>query len=208
MRRLLGLALIVVAGAAACKTVREELPTQIEDLEEVAGGPLIPAAPTPTPTPDPAQMEPLPAPPGSGGGGGGGGDTSGSCGSPTPPQITRVNVKVHSQRPARTTLDATPIVGPNVDYCRAIGYTDGRSFCSVRPAGHPERAACEAMVVGRSDTGRPGPTWSADGRPCGNPGGGAYCVNHPDNQYFVLAYGSGSFRACVAGGACGKTDLP
>ncbi len=210
MRKLLGLALIVAAAAGACKTIREELPTQPEsDPEAVANGPLIPAAPTATPTPDPAQTEPLPAPPGSGGGGGGNGDTSGSCGSPAPPQITRVNVKIHTRRPGRTILDATPIVGPDVGYCRQIGYTDGRSLCPVRPAGHPERAACEAERVGTaSDTGRTGPTWSADGRPCGSGSSGAHCLNHPDNQYLVFAYGSGTFRACVAGGACGKTVLP
>jgi hypothetical protein len=207
MRKLLGLALIVAAGAGACKTVREELPTQPEDPETVANGSLIPAAPTATPTPDPARVEPLPAPPGSGGGGGGGGDTSASCGLPAPPQITRVNVRIHIRRPARTILDATPIVGPDVDYCRQIGYTDGRSLCPVRPPGHPERAACEAATVGLSDTGRTGPTWSADGRPCGSQTSGAHCENHPDNQYFVFAYGSGTFRACVAGGACGKIEL-
>jgi hypothetical protein len=208
MRRLLGLALIVAASAGACKTIREELPTDSSDLEEVTGASLIPAAPTATPTPDPAQAEPLPAPPGSGGGGGSGGETSGSCGLPAPPQITRVNVKIHTRRPGRTILDATPIVGPDVDYCRAIGYTDGRSLCPVRPAGHPERAACEAARVGTAaDTGRIGPTWSADGRPCGDESGGASCINHPDNQFLVFANGTGTFRACVAGGACGKIEL-
>jgi hypothetical protein len=206
MRRLLGLALIVAAGAGACKTIREELPTQPENPETVANGPLIPAAPTATPTPDPAQTEPLPAPPGSGGGDN---DSNAPCGDPAPPGITRMNVKIHARQAARAILDATPIIGPDVDYCRQIGFTDGRSLCPVRPAGHPERAACEAETVGAaSDTGRPGPTWSADGHPCGSRPSGAHCENHPDNQYLVYAYGSGTFRACAANGACGKKELP
>jgi hypothetical protein len=208
MRRLLGLALIVAAGAGACKTVREELPTQPEssDPEAVASASLIPAAPNPSPTPDPALEEPPPDPPGSGDSDA---DSNAPCGDPPPPQITRVNVKIHARQSARSILDATPLVGPDVDYCREIGYTDGRSICSVRPAGHPERAACEADRVGTaSDTGRSGPTWTADGRPCGSRPSGAHCENHPDNQYLVYAYGSGTFRACVANGACGKIDLP
>jgi hypothetical protein len=168
MRRLLGLALTVVVAAAACKTIREELPTQpgpSDPDDPLAGGPMIPAAPTPTPTPAPEEQSPLPAPPGSGGdGGGGGAGGSASCGDPVPPAISRVNVKVHSRQSSRDILDATPLVGPNATYCRQIGYTDGRSFCAVRPPGHPEREACEAQRVGSAaDTGRLGPTWSANG---------------------------------------------
>jgi hypothetical protein len=208
MRVLLGLALIVAAGAGACKTIHEELPTQPEssDPEAVADGPLIPAAPTASPTPDPPVVEPPPEPPAPGGGDN---DSNAPCGDPAPPEITRMNVKIHARQPARSILDATPLVGPDVSYCREIGYTDGRSICPVRPAGHPERAACEAERVGTaSDTGRTGPTWSADGRPCGSQASGPYCVNHPDNQYLVYAYGSGTFRACAANGACGKKELP
>lgn len=29
------------------------------------------------------------------------------------------------------------------DYCRKIGYTDGRTECAVAPDGHPQRRACE-----------------------------------------------------------------
>ena len=94
-------------------------------------------------------------------------------------------------------------------YCRAIGFTDGRAFCPVRPEGHPERLACEAAVVGRaSDTGRAGPTWSADGRRCTGPDGGTSCLNHRENQYLAFAYGAGVFRACAASGVCGEITLP
>jgi hypothetical protein len=102
-------------------------------------------------------------------------------------------------------LDATPLVGPDAAYCLAIGYPDGRRYCPVLPEGHPERAACEAMLVGRArDTGRAGPTWSAAGRPCSGSDGSPSCENHPDNQYLVFAYGTGTFGACAASGVCGQ----
>jgi hypothetical protein len=120
-----------------------------------------------------------------------------------------VNVKVLTQQPSRSILDATPLVGPDETYCEQIGYTDGRSFCPVRPPGHPERTACEAERVGSAtDTGRIGPTWSANGGSCQGESSGASCLNHPDNQYLVFAYGAGTFRACVAGGTCGQIVLP
>jgi hypothetical protein len=117
-------------------------------------------------------------------------------------------VKLHSRLAERVLLDATPLVGPDIDYCRAIGFTDGRSFCPVRAEGAPDRQACEALRVGRaSDTGRFGPTWSANGRSCQGPEAGASCLNHPENQYQVFAYGQGTFKACTASGVCGSLDL-
>lgn len=167
---------------------------------------FVPTAPAPQPTATPTpgsepDTSPVPRP--------GGGGSSGSCGAPSPPAISRVNVKVHGQGGDRTLLDSTPLVGPDVEYCRKIGYTDGRSFCPVRPDGHPERPACEAARVGRaSDTGRSGPTWSANGKRCNGPDGGTACMNHPDNQYQAYAYGSGTFKACTSGGVCGELALP
>jgi hypothetical protein len=172
---------------------------------------LIPTQPAPQPTPTPTpgsvpDVDPLPARPG--GTGDAAGVASSGCGAPVPPPVSRINVKVHGRGDDRTLLDSTPLVGPDVVYCRAIGYDDGRAFCPVRPEGHPERQACEAARVGRaSDTGRPGPTWSADGKRCNGPDGGASCLNHPDNQYLVFAYGSGTFRACAASGVCGEIAL-
>jgi hypothetical protein len=168
--------------------------------------PSVPAAqPTPTPSPgeEPAD-EPIPAIPAGGGG------SSAGCGPPVPPAVARIKVKVHGRVSDSTILDATPLVGPNAAYCRAVGFTDGRSFCAVRPEGHPERQACEAAIVGiASDTGRYGPTWSANGKPCGGrDGGAAACLNHPDNQYLAIAWGSGPFRACAERGVCGQVSLP
>jgi len=127
------------------------------------------------------------------------------CSKPYPPPVTRFNVKFHFKgEPA--TLDATPQVGPDVAYCAAVGYTDGRAICPVRPEGWADREACEAWRVGESsDTGRVGPTWSYESQPCTGPDSG--CENSPDNQYQVLAYKLGQYQACAANGACGNYEL-
>jgi hypothetical protein len=172
---------------------------------------LIPSAPAPQPTPTP---EPTPTPsPGAvpdgepipGGDDSGG---AGACGEPVPPPVSRIYINVHARQADRAVLDSTPLVGPDAEYCRKVGFTDGRSMCAVRPEGDPQREACEAARVGRSDTGRYGPTWSANGKPCDGPDGGASCLNHPDNQYLVFAYGAGTFRACAESGVCGEIVLP
>ena len=99
------------------------------------------------------------------------------------------------------TLDSTPLVVDRA-YCAEIGFTDGRSFCPVRPEGHPQRAACELYAVGLAlDTNRPGPTWYfKDGFCTGKPSG---CMNSPDNQYQLKIYVSGTFKACARNGVCG-----
>ena len=208
-------ALALVAALSACGGNEAPPPTRPEPLPDAAS--LIPQAPapqpTPTPTPGAAPEDPPPWPaiPGGGGtaGGGGSGATASSCGEPEPPAIARLRVSVHSWNGERMTLDSTPLVGPDVDYCRRIGYTDGRSFCPVRPEGSPERAACEAARVGSaSDTGRIGPTWSVDGRACDGEGLVGSCQNHSDNQFLAYAWGRGTFRACVATGACGELTIP
>jgi hypothetical protein len=104
--------------------------------------PLPSATAAPDPTPDPS----IP-PAGSG------------CGQPYPPPISQLKVKNHFHTPQYWIIDSTPLVGPDLGYCREIGFTDGRSYCPVRPEGHPERVACEAWAVGTAeDTGKPGPT--------------------------------------------------
>lgn len=192
-------------AALACGGGETATPTRPAPPPEVAFVPTAPA-PQPTPTPIPgSEPDPDPAPAIPGGGGGG----SASCGEPVPPPISRMNVKLHGQGGDRSLLDSTPVVGPDAAYCKRIGYTDGRTFCPVRAEGHPERVACETLRVGRaSDTGRPGPTWTANGKRCNGPDGGTACMNHPDNQYLVFAYGSGTFRACTASGVCGEAVLP
>jgi hypothetical protein len=139
----------------------------------------------------------------------GGGRGSGDCGEPVPPPVSRMALKVQGSSAERALLDSTPLVGPDAAYCRRIGFTDGRTFCPLRAEGDPGRQACEALRVGvAADTGRPGPTWSANGKRCEGPDGGTSCLNHPDNQYLVFAYGRGTFKACTASGVCGELVLP
>jgi hypothetical protein len=187
----------------ACGGGEPGTPTRPDPGPEVATIPTVPA-PQPTPTPVPGtepESDPVPAIPGGGG-------ASSSCGEPVPPPVSRMNVKLHGASGDRAVLDSTPLVGPDAAYCKRIGFTDGRTFCPVRAEGHPERQACEAARVGRAaDTGRPGPTWSANGKRCNGPDGGVACLNHPDNQYLVFAYGSGTFKACTQSGVCGEVVL-
>jgi hypothetical protein len=189
---------------AACGGGETPAPTALVPLPDVAGVPTVPA-PQPSPTPVPGSEpdpEPVPSWPRDGGG------SSASCGDPAPPPVSRMNVKVHGGSGDRVLLDSTPLVGPDAAYCKRIGFTDGRTMCPVRVEGDPERSACEAARVGRaSDTGRTGPTWSANGKRCNGPDGGASCLNHSDNQYLAWAYGSGTFKACTQSGVCGEVTL-
>jgi hypothetical protein len=123
------------------------------------------------------------------------------CGRPYPPPVTRFNCKVHLPGIEFVTLDSTPIVGPDAAYCAAIGFTDGRSLCSVRPEGAPDRLACELWRVGTAkDTGRPGPTWTkSDETYCTGEDSG--CQNSSDNQFQLWAYVSGRYTVTAANGA-------
>lgn len=159
----------------------------------VLGAPAPKPTPTPTSSPSPSPTA-TPDPDGSG------------CGSPTPPELSRIAVSVLQRGSDRWVLDSTPQVGPNVQYCAQIGFTDGRSICPVRQEGDPQRSACELLVTGRAaDTGRPGPTWYRNGSPCTGPASG--CANHSDNQYLALAYLGGAFTACGKNGVCGEVDV-
>jgi len=124
---------------------------------------------------------------------------------PLPPPVSRFKVKVQYKSKETWTLDATPLVGPDPEYCARIGYTDGRQICTVRPEGDPKRAECEAFAVGNAeDTGRPGPTWTREGEMCTGPD--SLCENHPDNQYKLLIYKGAVYTACAENGACGSVD--
>ena len=170
---------------------------------------LIPIAPAPQPTPTPVGQEPsedpLPATPS---GGDGDGTDAGTCGPPVPPSITLFWVDIFSRSGSQAQLDSTPLVGPDAEYCRLIGYTDGRVHCPVRPEGHPERLACEAAGVGlASDTARVGPTWTANGSPCDRSEAPGSCWNHPSNQFQVYVFPPGLFQACAQNGACGEIRI-
>lgn len=140
------------------------------------------------------------------------------CGSPRPTQLVGIRVKVHGvSGTGRAVLDSKPIVA-NVDgYCAKAGFGAADKFCDTRPEGHSERHACDAVAVGKAkDTGRWGPTWTGHDQPCGAFGSNhPVCVNHPDNQFLVIAKGGGGFLACAAddvalasdGSRCGGIGL-
>jgi len=164
-----------------------------------SAGPTTPVptptiTPTPTPTPDPN------VPPASSG-----------CGKPYPPSITRFNVKVHLKERDSWTLDATPLVGPNEEYCLSIGFTDGRSICPIRQEGAEDRLACELWRSGTAkDTGQPGPTWTVtlkDGTTSYCTGPEGPCDRHPAGPFSVKAFQGGLYLACTEAGACGQVDV-
>jgi hypothetical protein len=208
VRRAPRLLLVVLGAGLAAGSCGDGGDTAREPERLPDAASLIPTAPAPqptaTPTPVPEDDIIVVTP-----GGGDGGTNSASCGDPFPPPVARFNVKVHSHQADRYVLDSTPLVGPDAAYCARVGFPD-RTFCPVRAEGDPERQACEAAIVGvADDTGRAGPTWTANGGDCdGTDHGGASCVNHPSNQYLVFASGTGTFRACAASGVCGAISLP
>ena len=130
------------------------------------------------------------------------------CGKPYPEPISRWAAKIHMKGPEYVTLDSTPLVGPDANYCAAIGYTDGRPVCPVRTEGSRDRVACEAWRVGKArDTGRDGPTWQyMNGETAEYCKGLAVngCENHPDNQYGLWAAKGGRYVMCAQNGACGE----
>jgi len=128
------------------------------------------------------------------------------CGAPYPPPISRMNCKVHLFAADIHTLDSTPLVGPDAEYCARVGFTDGRSVCAVRPETSPERTSCEAWRVGNArDTGRPGPTWTVNGQFCTGKASG--CENHPTNQYGLLVYVAARYTVCAQNGACCTVEV-
>lgn len=144
------------------------------------------AAPTPTPTPTPGTS----LPPGM------------TC-NPTPPPLYGMKVKIHDDSSSRIILDSKPLV-VNVDgYCSRAGTGgDTQKFCDTRPEGHPERAACDFLAVGKSvQTGRWGPTWTWNGKPCDGENFTS-CANHQDNQFMAIAKTKGAYEAC------GSPDVP
>ena len=60
------------------------------------------------------------------------------------------------------------------------------------------------------DTGRTGPTWTMNGKPCVDTASTAVprCVNHPENQYLLFIYGKGTLKACAENGYCGELVIP
>jgi hypothetical protein len=157
-----------------------------------------PSAPAPAPTPAPTAAPPVAL----------------AC-DPSPPPLYGFRMKVHQNSGRRKTLDATPlVVNTPDDYCGQVGL-DG-NFCFTRPEGDPQREDCDRMAMGMAgDTGRYGPTWFFNGGPCRDDltSDEDGCNNHPDNQFLVIAKGTGRVAACasddvlVDGDKCGECNI-
>lgn len=134
---------------------------------------------------------------------------------PTPPPLYGIRVTIHQNSGNRKTLDSLPLVVDVDDYCARTGQ-DG-NFCRTRLEGNPQREDCDRMAMGIApDTGRYGPRWLFDSNPCGEiPAGGSGCNNHPDNQFLVIAKGTGLVGACAShdvpiadgGSRCGNCQI-
>jgi hypothetical protein len=148
-----------------------------------------PAAPPTNPTPPPVTTTTTTLP------------SYGICPSPTPPPLMALRpYPLHVDPDADlTVLDLDPIVQDVDDFCRKTDQDAGqRGGCRARPHGHPDRPACDSVAVGRAaDTGRWGPTWTFEGRPCAS-GSDPGCRNHPTNQFLVRVKGKGFVEACAA----------
>lgn len=149
-----------------------------------SGSPTVPPTSAPTTQPTPVLT---PTPP------------TLNC-SPTPPPLRYVAVKVHDDQGYRKILDSKPVVQNVDDYCARVG-APGKFFCDTRVEGDPQREACDYLAMGRAkDTGRYGPTWTYEGKPCVAGADEPGCANHQTNQFLVVAKGAGEFMACAADG--------
>jgi hypothetical protein len=139
---------------------------------------------------------------------------------PTPPPLYGINVKVHNDLGGRKTLDSRPVVINMNNYCERAGFASTARFCFTRQEGNSQSTACDYLAVGISaETGRWGPTWSYNDKPCTAGAGENGCSNHPDNQFLVNTRGDGVYEACVAadiplsqnpdlpGSRCGKCTI-
>jgi hypothetical protein len=161
-------------------------------------------APTPTPLPTPTP-DPL-------------ANLKAQCGQPEPGPLYGMKLSVQVDSGFRKLIDSRPIIdnvgrGTSDSYCGKVGFDPNARFCDTRPEGHPQREACDILVVGKAtDTGRYGPTWSKNGQACVEPGSETDpgCTNHPDNQFLAISRGLGEMLACASevwpatGARCGS----
>ena len=192
------------AAAASCFlawacALPDDTPTEPEPVQSVApaptadpnpnptpapimGAPAPKATPTPGPSPEPSPgATPEPSSPTEG---------AAECGSPTPPALSRLNVKVHLKGETSWVLDSTPLVGPDAAYCAKIGFTDGRSSLRRPPRGQRGALGVRALRHGpRRRHGPPGPTWYRGSNLC--TGGASGCGTHAENQYQLVVYTAG-----------------
>lgn len=167
--------------------------------------PVASATPTPTPAATPTPASALPP---------------GMVCDPTPPPLYGIIVKVHNNVGTRKTLDSRPVVINVNNYCEKAGFATTARFCFTRTEGDTQAPACDYLAVGKSaETGRWGPTWTWNDKPCTAGAGEDGCTNHPDNQFLLNTRGDGTYEACVAadiplsqnpdlpGSRCGKCTI-
>src|SRR5512132_13006 len=87
----------VVAACFVCTACSDDGKSSTEPQRLPDAAAFIPSAPAPQPTPTPTATPDdgtIPAFPG-------GGNSSGTCGEPVPPPVSRINVKVHGHQTDR-----------------------------------------------------------------------------------------------------------
>ena len=140
--------------------------------------PAGPASPVATPTPTPTPVA--------------------ACGSPAPPPLYGFRLKVQNDQGFKKVLDSKPLVGRDRAYCTSVGQSG--DICVVRDEGAADAVGCNYAVVGiASQTGRPGPNWYWNDKPCrgANQGGEEPgCRQHPTDQFLVFAFGPGTYSVC------------
>ena len=122
-------------------------------------------------------------------------------------------MKIHLKDKDYWTIDSTPLVGPNGEYCLAIGFTDGRTICPLRTEGAQDRAACELWRGGIAKDGTPrahlDPHRLQDRERdrVQQRTGRAVPDHHPNGAYTAKAFRGGLYKVCTEAGACAQIDV-
>jgi hypothetical protein len=140
---------------------------------------------------------------------------AGACpyaGNPTPRHLLRSRsasaIQDQAQDPNRFRLEEGPGYARLRRTRRELLQLDRASGRDLRGPRRddPQSVGCNNLAMGKaSDTGRYGPTWYWNGQPCRPAGEGDNdpgCRNHETNQFFIYAFGPGTYLACGANGIC------
>jgi hypothetical protein len=164
---------ILALWAAGCGASSGSAPNPVPS-------PTLQPLPTPTPAPTPTPTPPAIA-----------------CGSPAPPPLYSFRVKVHADQGYKKVIDSRVMVRDQA-YCNKLGYPG--DICVVRDEGAIDAITCGNLLAGiANQTGRYGPNWYWNDQPCRGiqqGGDGPGCKQHPENQFFVFAFGPGVYSAC------------
>lgn len=111
------------------------------------------------------------------------------------PDVVKFRLHDKGDRPKGRLVDATPISGPDEEFCARMGFLDpdgsGQSFCPLGQEGSLQRSQCESLN---------GPyIWTLDG------------VVQDDlvdgNQLQVALHGLGIAKICARNGACSEIEI-